>query len=212
MCIRDSDNTHQPADAWSLLLDWPPESVRPTHLSMLGRKDECGARRTVLIEAEAVCAAREELNLLYVSMTRARQYFFASGIVSARGRAKASFWERIEAALVALGHNDGTYGDLPTLAVVSQSVAVLPGVVERHLPVTGVGRRIEASSPGMTYGNRLHAAGRCIGRASDAWVEPPGGIDRVVADVSSRMGSDSGQILRVIVGVALAPPTFSTVA
>jgi ATP-dependent helicase/nuclease subunit A len=156
--LIDADNTHQPADAWSLLLDWPPESVRPTHLSMLGRKDECGARRTVLIEAEAVCAAREELNLLYVSMTRARQYFFASGIVSARGRAKASFWERIEAALVALGHNDGTYGDLPTLAVVSQSVAVPPGVVERHLPVTGVGRRIEASSPGMTYGNRLHAA------------------------------------------------------
>jgi ATP-dependent helicase/nuclease subunit A len=36
--LIDANNTHQPAEAWSLLLDWPPESAQPAHLSVLGAR------------------------------------------------------------------------------------------------------------------------------------------------------------------------------
>ena len=156
--LVDAHNTHQPADAWSLLLDWPPESERPTHLSILGRKDDYGTRRAALIDAEAAFAAREELNLLYVAMTRARQFFFASGIVSERGRGKASFWERIEAALVALGSSEGSHGDVPAQAAEPAQTQAPPATLQQQVICSSEGRRRVASNPGMTYGNQLHAA------------------------------------------------------
>jgi ATP-dependent helicase/nuclease subunit A len=156
--LIDAHNTHQPSDAWSLLLDWPPESARPAHLSVLGRKDECGARRSALIEAEAAFAAREELNLLYVAMTRARQFFLASGVAAERSRTKISFWERIGAALAALGEGEGAHGEVPTLAQASPPVVSPPATRPQPLTTLSVGRRREVASPGMAYGARLHAA------------------------------------------------------
>jgi ATP-dependent helicase/nuclease subunit A len=173
--LVDAHNTHRPADAWSLLLDWPPESARPVHLSVLGRKDECGARRAALIETEADLAAREELNLLYVAMTRARQYFFASGIAVARGQSRTSFWERVGAALAALGSSNGTYGEPPALA----TPAPVPPPAPLPLPhqpamAPAVGRRREAASAGMDYGSRLHAALDWMSAGGDPDRSPPG--------------------------------------
>lgn len=154
--LIDAHNTHQPPDAWSLLLDWPPESPRPAHLSVLGRKDECGARRSALIEAEAAFAAREELNLLYVAMTRARQFFFASGVAAERSRTRISFWERIGAALAALGSGEGTHGDAPAQAEAPPPILTSPALQSQPLAVLAAGRRREAASLGMAYGTRLH--------------------------------------------------------
>lgn len=172
--LIDAHNTHQPADAWSLLIDWPPESARPRHLSLLGRKEEYGTRRAALIEAEAAFAAREELNLLYVAMTRARQVFFASGIVAGRGRTQASYWERIHAALAALGHGDGVHGDMPVLVETPQKAETpteAPAQQERN---SAAGRRRESSNPGMAYGTRLHAALDWLSAGGDPGRAPPG--------------------------------------
>jgi ATP-dependent helicase/nuclease subunit A len=174
--LIDAHNTHQPPEAWSLLLDWPPESTRPTHLSVLGRKDECGARRAALIEAEAAFAAREELNLLYVAMTRARQCFFASGVASERGRTKASFWERIEAALASLGSSGGIHGEPPAQAEAPPPTVLAPSdALPRPLDFPPAGRRRDTASLGMTYGTRLHLALDWLSSGSDDG-RPPQGI------------------------------------
>jgi len=173
--LIDAHNTHQPADAWTMLLDWPPEAARPAHLSMLGLKAECGVRRTALIEAEAAFAEREELNLMYVAMTRARQFFFASGIVMERNKARTSYWERIEAALVALGSGAGVHGEAPLLVEVPQRVVSPPETRAALAPVPAEGRRREASSPGMDYGNRLHLALDWLSGGGDPG-RPPQGI------------------------------------
>ena len=174
--LLDAHNTHQPADAWSLLIDWPPQAARPAHFSVLARKEDCGERRKGLIEAEAAFAAREELNLLYVALTRARQFFFASGIASERGTTKNSFWERIAAALAALGSGDGCYGDVPELS--AQAPAAAPAVTEEGPkptpPSPAAGRRREAASPGMAHGTRLHAALDWLSAGGDAGRPPPG--------------------------------------
>ncbi|MBV6476365.1 MAG: ATP-dependent helicase/nuclease subunit A [Rhodocyclaceae bacterium] len=171
--LVDAHNTHQPAEAWSLLLDWPPDAEKPSHLSVLGRKEDCGMRRAALTQAEAAFAEREELNLLYVALTRARQYFFASGIAPARASTKISSWERIAAALAALGAGDGAHGETPE--VLAPPPAAPRPVTIRPLPIGAVsaGRRREAASAGMAYGTRLHAALDWLSAGGEAGRPPP---------------------------------------
>jgi ATP-dependent helicase/nuclease subunit A len=84
--IADAAATASDRGAWSALVDWPPAADRPAHFLLAGSK---ALRDTVtqrLIEAQAREAAREDANLLYVAMTRARQYLFISGTQSPRSR------------------------------------------------------------------------------------------------------------------------------
>ena len=156
--LIDAHNTGRHADAWSVLLDWPPEDVRPRHLSLVGRKDERGSARDALFEAEAGFAAREELNLLYVALTRARQVFFASGIVSAKNSAKTSAYERLAAAVATLGGEGGIWGEALQPAQETHFLEPAPTMPGPALNAVAVGERRQAASPGMAWGTRLHAA------------------------------------------------------
>jgi ATP-dependent helicase/nuclease subunit A len=77
--LLDANNASARTDSYDVLVDWPPEAAAPTHFSLFGRKDERGKRRGPLFEQEMMLAAREDINLLYVAMTRAQQVFIASG-------------------------------------------------------------------------------------------------------------------------------------
>jgi ATP-dependent helicase/nuclease subunit A len=81
------------------LLSWPPGTPAPTHLSLLQRKDNEGCARAQLIDAESRAAAREDANLLYVALTRARQFLFASGVSPANSASADSWLERLTSAL-----------------------------------------------------------------------------------------------------------------
>ena len=83
-------------DSYDVLVDWPPEAAVPTHFSLFSRKDERGASRARLFEQDAALAAREDLNLLYVALTRAQQAFIVSG--SEAPERGESWYARIEKA------------------------------------------------------------------------------------------------------------------
>ena len=82
--LLDADGGNGRNDGYAVLLDWPPDSAAPTHFSLYGNKQSRGKRRDPWFEAEAEIARREDLNLLYVAMTRARQALIVSA-ASARG-------------------------------------------------------------------------------------------------------------------------------
>jgi ATP-dependent helicase/nuclease subunit A len=86
-----------------VLLAWPPGAPAPAHLSLLHRRDSQGEARAGFLDAEARAGAREDANLLYVAVTRARQYLFASGVSPARGSATGSWLERLTDAVRACG-------------------------------------------------------------------------------------------------------------
>ena len=69
---------------YKVLCDWPPQAPRPLHFSLLGAKGLRAAFQRPLLEREAELLRVEELNLLYVAMTRARQALIVSG-AQARG-------------------------------------------------------------------------------------------------------------------------------
>jgi len=95
--LVDAHATAARTDSYDVLVDWPPEATAPTHFSLFSRKDERGASRTRLFEQEAALAAREDVNLLYVAMTRAQQVFLASGSESAEHG--ESWYSKIEQAI-----------------------------------------------------------------------------------------------------------------
>lgn len=69
------------------LIYWPAETDRPSHFFLPAKGNiaaQLGAKIQQLMDA---AAQREEMNLLYVALTRARQYLFISGCAPMKGTA-----------------------------------------------------------------------------------------------------------------------------
>ena len=60
-------------------VEWPAEDPRPRHFFLVPKTDERDSRVKELLAHDQMAAARERLNLLYVALTRAKQYLFVSG-------------------------------------------------------------------------------------------------------------------------------------
>lgn len=62
-----------------VFIDWPVDAERPQYFSLIGRKDELDSATQDLIARQQQAVRREESNLLYVALTRARQMLCISG-------------------------------------------------------------------------------------------------------------------------------------
>ncbi len=79
-------------------MDWPVAADRPELIVLAARKDLRDSRTRALIDRQATAARAEDANLLYVALTRARQYLFVSG--SARpGAANTGWYGLVETAM-----------------------------------------------------------------------------------------------------------------
>lgn len=96
--LLDAHFAEKKAEGYSVLVDWEPEAPTPSHFSLYGNKDDRGTSRALLFANEEALAARENLNLLYVAMTRARQVLFVSGVEATRGGDES--WYRLIADAV----------------------------------------------------------------------------------------------------------------
>ena len=93
--LLDANDIQNKADSYSVLLDWQPNSPRPAHFSLYTDKHGRGMKRAHYFDADEAYARREEMNLLYVAMTRARQALLVSGNGEV---AETSWYGRIAAA------------------------------------------------------------------------------------------------------------------
>lgn len=90
-------NARPPADrGYDVLVDWPTEAATPAHFSVYGDKASRGQVRGHYFEQEAALALREDLNLLYVAMTRAKQALLVSG---SGAQLDGMWYQRIKDAL-----------------------------------------------------------------------------------------------------------------
>jgi len=163
-------NAAAPTDrAWEVLLDWPPQAAGPAHLSFVGRREERGNARQALFDASARAAAREELNLLYVALTRAKQIFVASGIVPLRGDVGQSPYVRLQAALQRLGAESFHGGALPEGVPEASAGAVAAEPAATCAPA--IGARRESPDAAARFGILLHALleRRTEQRDSEGW-------------------------------------------
>lgn len=153
--LLGANATPRPPDPWSVLVDWQPDAPSPQHFSFFGRKEDHGAARQPLFDAEAAAARREELNLLYVAITRARQVFIASGIENAKAGSETPY-RRLEAALESLG-GALVYGDVLPVGDAAVEGRAIDRVTALSSPLPSIGERRRLSGKAERFGILLHA-------------------------------------------------------
>jgi len=173
---------------YDALVDWPPDAPLPQRFSMWLRKNEQSAAQRMVAGNEDTLAERENLNLLYVAMTRAKDALIVSG---SEGKARSGFWyEKVRAALmshaganaagddmrVGLAHGDDL-ADTKTAAIRKEKGAPRAAGPEARVdprlnrPLPTGERAAAITGRGARYGTQFHAlmdlvtSGSCLERA-----------------------------------------------
>lgn len=168
--LIDANAQTRNTEGYGVALDWPPSELEPQHFSLLGRISEAGPSRRTILTHEAAAARREELNLLYVAITRAEQVFIASGVEQSGTGDAITPWQRLSNAMTQLADNKVRWVEIAKVPHVSRVASGLP---ERRAadeqggcraPVS-VGQKrfrqdvaeVSAGSAGQTFGTAMHA-------------------------------------------------------
>jgi ATP-dependent helicase/nuclease subunit A len=77
--LADAATVPKDRSAWSGCVDWPDDAERPDLLVLAARNSNRDSRTQALLDSRAAAQRSEDANLLYVALTRARQYLFISG-------------------------------------------------------------------------------------------------------------------------------------
>ncbi len=84
--IADCANKKTDKTAYRALVDWPPNSPAPAHFLLVPKKDQADSFSQYQLEKKAGRDKKEDANLLYVAITRAKQYLYISGCRSSKTR------------------------------------------------------------------------------------------------------------------------------
>ncbi len=92
--LLDTDTVERNADSMSVLVDWPGEAAAPQKFVFLVSESRPPACAAEALASEQAARAREELNALYVALTRARDTLVLSSIEPHR-ETTHSWWQRL---------------------------------------------------------------------------------------------------------------------
>ena len=92
--LLDTDTPERNADTMGVLIDWPGEAAWPSKFVFLASESQPPACSMPMLAAERLERQREELNALYVALTRARRTLALSSIAPYRS-AERSWWQRL---------------------------------------------------------------------------------------------------------------------
>ena len=101
--LLDANAEKKNREGNDVLINWPAHEERPLHFSLYADQSSHGKKRIPIFEQEASQQAREEMNLLYVAMSRAQQALIVSG--NGKGKEKEenkkslSWHDRISAVI-----------------------------------------------------------------------------------------------------------------
>lgn len=94
--LLDTDAPPARAESMGMLVDWPGEAAAPLSLVFLASESRPPPCALAALEAERRERLREELNALYVALTRARQQLVISSVTPHRA-SEGSWWQRLQA-------------------------------------------------------------------------------------------------------------------
>ncbi|WP_372825726.1 UvrD-helicase domain-containing protein [Polaromonas sp.] len=96
--LLDTDTLERNADSMGVLVDWPGEAVAPHKFVFLVSESRPPACAVEALALEQAARKREELNALYVALTRARHTLVLSSITPHR-ETTDSWWRRLDSLL-----------------------------------------------------------------------------------------------------------------
>ncbi len=93
--MLDTDGAPARAETMGVILDWPGEAQAPQRFAFIASEGEPPTCCLPALAAEKQARQREELNALYVAMTRARSELVVSS-VTPRTSSPGSWWRRVQ--------------------------------------------------------------------------------------------------------------------
>ncbi len=103
--LLDTDAPSPKAQTMGVLVDWPGEAVAPQSFMFLASETRAPASAEPALTTEGHARQREELNGLYVAMTRARQRLVLSSVQPHRAN-EASWWQRLQGGCEAIANGE----------------------------------------------------------------------------------------------------------
>ena len=193
----------------TLLIDWPADAVAPRCCAFVESDSEarCPPSLRALRDDDLAGAAREELNGLYVAMTRAEERLAVSATVPHPAAPAESVWQRLAGAGVAEAAADAAAQAASPPAAAPIELRVLPEIAPaaarlRAVPATeGEATRDEAAA---RLGRALH---RVLEWLPSAAVEPTA-LTRAGAAAAQEFGLEPEAAPRIaaIAGAVLTSP------
>ncbi len=93
--VVDSDAREPKTETGMVVCDWPVESAAPRRLAFLAKEALPPPSLVALLQAEHAAQEREELNALYVAMTRASEHLVFSSTPPYAAAKSATWWDRL---------------------------------------------------------------------------------------------------------------------
>ena len=153
--VMDAEPEAQPAETATLLIDWPVSATRPLRVAFIAAESRCPASLQALLADEQAARQREELNGLYVAMTRAKERLAFSRTPPWHAGPERSWWHRIEAMAIEWR---------PALLAAAQGTLRSTAVVD--LPLASRARPILAAAAGAADGEQRASARPCTACSS----------------------------------------------
>jgi ATP-dependent helicase/nuclease subunit A len=194
--VMDSDPEAGKAETATLLVDWPVQAAAPRRCAFVYSESRCPPALAPLMDEERRARGREELNGLYVAMTRARRQLVFSATEPHRGSASASWWQRIASHAAPW---EGVMGDGGSDARPRAEPA--PEVVD--LPRWSAAPAVPAlpasvdDSPASRLGQAVHRVLEWHGRGGD--------LDTLAAGAAAEFGAPAAEVGRVASRILASP-------
>jgi ATP-dependent helicase/nuclease subunit A len=93
--VMDADPEPKTTETATLLVDWPVESEHPRRCAFVYSEAGCPPSLAPLLDAEMQARRREELNGLYVAMSRAKERLVFSATEPSRRASGLAWWDRL---------------------------------------------------------------------------------------------------------------------
>jgi ATP-dependent helicase/nuclease subunit A len=141
--VMDADPEPAATETATLLIDWPVQAEHPRRCGFVYSEGGCPPSLEGLLQTEMLARQREELNGLYVAMTRAKQRIVFSATEPFRPSRMLSWWDRVAPI--------GTLfdpGDLGLRPVPLHSCVPHGAILEIKLPLPQSGNPAPAVAPG----------------------------------------------------------------
>ena len=115
--LLDTDSGAPKSETMGVLIDWPGEAPAPLRFVFLERESEPPVCVKGLLEAEQKARALEEINALYVALTRAEDRLVVSSFEPHRRGERATWWQRLQV------HGEAIHAPQVEPSAVSQNLA-----------------------------------------------------------------------------------------
>lgn len=159
--LLDTDSAPSRPESMGALCEWPGEAPAPWRFAFLASETRPPTCSVDALAVEQAARAREELNALYVAMTRAEHQLVISSVVPAGGNG-ASWWQRLLACATPL--------EAPAAAEPLDGGAGRDGIFTLHVvPGAQEAVSLEWLRPAVPEGSAASRIGEAMHRLLETW-------------------------------------------